>query len=138
MTNPRRSAICLLVLLALCATSLMPVAAGTYPTSTTLVPAGQNYMPHTDGATVIWSVGAQDLYGMSLAHRRSFPIATGGRYRVLADIDAGVVVWLEIDELGCSFCEMDVRATEPASGREWELGTASAYGSYASVAIDGD
>jgi hypothetical protein len=93
-------------------------------------PAGDQYVPRTDGHYAVWLDGraratgtasAYEIYGADLTTGQEFPIATGGSdERLYPDVDQGVAVWAE-NNFGCDGCQGDIAGKILATSEEFVI-----------------
>jgi hypothetical protein len=115
----------LVVLVALIA----PLRASAQAPASTRISSG--FMPRTDGTMVVWTVAQggeprnTDVYAANLRDRQVFPVATGPLAQGAADVDQGIVVWLESGtntECGAT-CTAAIRGKNLATGQTFTVET---------------
>ena len=92
-------------------------------------PAGNQYVPRTDGRYVVWLDGRGraegthnhfQIFGADLTTGADFEISTGDHDRLYPDVDQGVAVWAEAD-FGCDDCRGDIAGKMLATGEEFVI-----------------
>lgn len=91
-------------------------------------PAGDQYVPRTDGETVVWLDGrsegeygsSYEIYGARMDDGGEFPIATGKARRSYPDIDDNVAIWME-HNYACDSCSGDIVGIRLATGETFVI-----------------